>query len=76
MHELLKTVHNVLEREEFIKPLLKVCAERTEAERVGFWSVKEEIIFCEWLYVKEKGNFEHGLSFEKNKCKEFLNALE
>jgi len=76
MHELLKTVHNVLEREEFIKPLLKVCAERTETERVGFWSVKEEIIFCEWLYVKEKGNFEHGLSFEKNKCKEFLNALE
>ena len=36
MHELLKTVHNVLEREEFIKPLLKVCAERTETLKEEF----------------------------------------
>ncbi|MGK0690475.1 MAG: PAS domain S-box protein, partial [Aquificaceae bacterium] len=76
MHELLKTVYKVLEREEFIKPLLETCAKQTEAERVGFWSIKEEIIFCEWLYVKEKGDFEKGYHFKKDKCKEFLNALE
>ncbi|MEZ0337086.1 MAG: EAL domain-containing protein [Aquificaceae bacterium] len=76
MHEILKTIYKVLEKEEFIKPLLRKCAERIEAERVGFWSIKEEVIFCEWLYVKEKEDFKHGLSFEKDKCKEFLKTLE
>ncbi|MFN4319971.1 MAG: GAF domain-containing protein [Aquificaceae bacterium] len=76
MHEFLKTVYSILEGEEFIKPLLKVCAEGTDAESVGLWSIKEEIIFCEWLYVKEKGGFERGFFFKKGECKEFLNTLE
>ncbi|MFN3598627.1 MAG: EAL domain-containing protein [Aquificaceae bacterium] len=77
MHEFLKVIQKFITiKEDFVKPLLKSCAEETEAERVGYWSVGEEVVFCESMYVEEKKEFTRGTFFYKEGCKSFLEALE
>ncbi len=59
-----------------INDLLKLCAQFLNAERVSLWTVKEEILFCEHMYIKSTDEFMGGLLLRREKCLELLHTLE
>ncbi|MEZ0360743.1 MAG: EAL domain-containing protein [Hydrogenobacter sp.] len=59
-----------------LKDLLKLCAQALDADRVSFWSVKEDVLFCEYMYIKESEEFIGGLLVKKESCIELIEYLE
>ncbi|MFN3946986.1 MAG: GAF domain-containing protein [Aquificaceae bacterium] len=77
MHDFLKAIQKAITlKEDLLKPLLKTCAEETDAERVSYWSIGEDVLFCESMYIKEKKDFARGFVFYKQACKSLLEVLE
>jgi putative methionine-R-sulfoxide reductase with GAF domain len=65
-----------LEGEEFVKGLLKLCAQFLSAQRVSLWTVKEDILFCEYIYLENEDDFIGGLLVRKENCAGFMDYLQ
>ncbi|MGB9873742.1 MAG: GGDEF domain-containing protein, partial [Hydrogenobacter sp.] len=65
-----------LEGEEFVKGLLKLCAQFLSAQRTSLWTVKGDILFCEYMYTKSEDDFIGGLQVKKENCLEFIDYLQ
>jgi len=65
-----------LEGEEFVKGLLKLCAQFLSAQRVSLWTVKEDILFCEYMYLENEDDFIGGLLVRKENCAGFMDYLQ
>lgn len=77
LFDFFKKASQFITSEDFaLKDLLKLCAQALDADRVSFWSVKEDILFCEYMYIKESEEFIGGLLIKKDRCVELIDYLE